>query len=141
MEFNRKKEADGRRRLSPLLWLASLGAIGVMVLGITGTLSQYVASITNSENHVETGGADSFGFSESNVVGGVPEDPACAEASAGQAVTCSTVNKNGQTGASATPIAPGQSRQRRCGSRTRPRWAASVARSPSHRSRARRSPR
>jgi len=110
MEFNRKKEADGRRRLSPLLWLASLGAIGVMVLGITGTLSQYVASITNSENHVETGGADTFGFSESNVIGGVPVDPACAEAGAGQALTCSTVNKNGQTGASATPIAPGQSR-------------------------------
>jgi hypothetical protein len=110
MEFNRKKEADGRRRLSPLLWLASLGAIGLMVLGITGTLSQYVASITNSENHVETGGADTFGFSESNVVGGIPDDPACAEASAGQAVTCSTVNKNGQTGATATPIAPGQVR-------------------------------
>jgi hypothetical protein len=107
MIFKRKTEADGKRRFSPFLWLSGVGAIGVMALGISGTLAQFTASITNTENHVETGGADSFGFSESNVVGGVPEDPACAQASAGASVNCSEINKNGQTGATAAPMAPG----------------------------------
>jgi len=105
-----KKETDRKRRFSPFLWLASLGSIGVLALGITGTLGQFVASITNTQNHVETGGADSFGFSEANVVGGIPDDPACASASAGQAVNCAQINKNGASGATATPMAPGDVR-------------------------------
>ena len=104
------RKPDRKRRFSPVLWLASLGSIGVLALGINGTLGQFVANITNTNNHVETGGPDSFGFSESNVIGGVPEDPACAEASAGQSVNCADINKNGALGADATPMAPGQSR-------------------------------
>ena len=110
MTLTQKPDVNDKRRFSPLLWFAGLAGIAVLALGITGTLAQYTASITNSENHVETGGSGSFGFEESNVVGGVPDDPACATASVGDAVTCSTVNKNGETGAVATPMAPGDVR-------------------------------
>lgn len=99
-----------RRRFLPFLWTASLGSIAVLGLGITGTLSQFTASITNTNNNVETAGPESFGFSESLVVDGQPETPACATASAGDSVNCDTINKNGEVGAPATPIAPGQTR-------------------------------
>jgi hypothetical protein len=108
MSFQRKPEVERRlRRFSPLLWTASVGAIAVLALGITGTLSQYTASITNTNNNVETAGPESFGFSESLVVDGQPVTPACATASAGDSVNCDTINKNGEIGEPATPIAPG----------------------------------
>lgn len=110
MSLKRKPGVERRRRFSPLLWMASLAAIAVLALGITGTLSQFTASITNSNNNVETVGPNAFGFSEALVLDGVPQTPECAVARAGQTATCSTINKNGQLGATATPIAPGQSR-------------------------------
>jgi hypothetical protein len=110
MSLDMKPGTERRRRFSPLLWIASLGAIAVLALGITGTLSQFVASITNTSNAVETAGPEAFGFSESLVVGGVPQTPECAVASAGDSVNCDTINKNGQLGAPATPLAPGGSR-------------------------------
>lgn len=110
MSFERKPGVERRRRFSPLLWIASLGAIAILALGITGTLSQFTASITNTNNNVETAGPESFGFSESLVVDGQPETPACATASAGDSVNCDTINKNGEIGDPATPISPGQTR-------------------------------
>jgi hypothetical protein len=104
------KQAPGverRRRFSPLLWVASLAAIAVVALGITGTLSQFTASITNTNNEVETAGPDAFGFSESLLIDGQPQTPECAVASAGDSVNCDTINKNGNLGSPATPIAPG----------------------------------
>lgn len=94
-----------RHRFSPLLWTSSLGAMAILSLGITGTLSQFTASITNSVNEVETVGAGAFGFSEAVVVGGTPA-AVCADASAGDALTCPAVNKYGADGAAATPIGP-----------------------------------
>ena len=113
--FESRHGADGKRRFSPLLWLASLAGIALLVLGITGTLSQFVASIRNPQNQVETGGPESFGFSETLVINGTPQEPVCADASAGQSVDCEfpsgeTINKFGAAGEPATPIAPGQSR-------------------------------
>lgn len=107
MSLKRKPGVERRRRFSPLLWMASLAAIAVLALGITGTLSQFTASITNTNNEVETAGPEAFGFSESLVVNGTPQSPACAVASAGGSVNCDTINKNGAVGAPATPIAPG----------------------------------
>jgi hypothetical protein len=107
MSLKRKPGVERRRRFSPLLWMASLAAIAVLALGITGTLSQFTASITNTNNEVETAGPEAFGFSESLVVNGVRQTPECAVASAGGSVNCDTINKNGQLGAPATPLAPG----------------------------------
>lgn len=110
MSLMRNPGGERRRRFSPLLWMASLGAVGILALGITGTLSQFTASITNTNNEVETVGPNAFGFSESLVVDGQPETPACATASAGDSVNCDTINKNGEIGEPATPLAPGQVR-------------------------------
>jgi hypothetical protein len=107
MQLMHKPEAERRRRFSPLLWMASLAGIAILALGITGTLSQFTASITNTNNQVQTAGPEAFGFSESLVVNGVPQTPACATASAGGSVNCDTINKNGAVGAPATPMAPG----------------------------------
>lgn len=107
MSPTRKSEKERRRRFSPLLWMASLAAIAVLALGITGTLSQFTASITNTSNEVETAGPEAFGFSESLVVDGVPQTPECAVASAGSSVNCDTINKNGAVGSPVTPITPG----------------------------------
>jgi hypothetical protein len=93
------------QRFSPLLWAASLGAMAILSLGITGTLSQFTASITNPTNQVATAAATAFGFSEAVFVGGVLQ-PVCADASAGDALTCPAVNKYGTDGGAATPIAP-----------------------------------
>src|SRR5262245_37533077 len=109
-ETEKKTEAEGkRRRLSPLLWLSSLGAIGVLVLGINGTLSQFIATIENSQNHVQTGGPESFGFEES-VVGPDGQETVCETAQAGDAAVCEDINKNGDFGEAATPMLPGQFR-------------------------------
>jgi hypothetical protein len=110
MTLIRKPRAEGRKRFSPLLWMASLAAIAVLALGITGTLSQFTASISNTQNRVETAGPSAFGFSESLVIDGVVQTPECAIARAGQTATCATINKNGALGAPATPIAPGGTR-------------------------------
>jgi hypothetical protein len=110
MRIGRESEGEGKRRFSPLLWSAGLCAAAILALGVNGTLSQFVASITNSNNNVQSGGPGSFGFSESLVVGGTPQTPACAQAGASQSLNCTTINKNGTDGAAATPIAPGQSR-------------------------------
>jgi predicted ribosomally synthesized peptide with SipW-like signal peptide len=109
MTLTQKPDVDGKRRFSPIVWIASLTAIAVLALGITGTLAAFTSSITNSANNVQTIGDGDFGFSESNVDGGVT-DPACIEASAGDALTCATVNKNGEAGAAAVPMAPGDIR-------------------------------
>jgi hypothetical protein len=101
---------ERRRRFSPLVWISSLGAIGILALGITGTLSQFSASITNVNNEVETAGPESFGFSESLVIDGQPQEPPCATAGAGDNVNCEDINKNGEDGEPATPIAPGGQR-------------------------------
>jgi hypothetical protein len=91
------------------LWVASLGAVAVLALGVTGTLSQFVASINNTNNNASTVGPEAFAFSESNVLAGVPQSPACATASAGQSVNCTTINKYGTSGTTAPPMAPGSS--------------------------------
>src|SRR3954454_17579743 len=110
MTLTQKPDVDGKRRFSPILWFAGLAGIAVLALGITGTLAAFTSSITNSANNVQTVADGDFGFSESNVDGVGAVAPACAEASAGDALTCATVNKNGATGAAATPMAPGDIR-------------------------------
>jgi len=107
----RYDEAEGRRKLrfSKPLWGASLLAAAVLALGVNGTLSQFVAQITNDQNHVST---TSFAFSESLVdpETGAPVAPPCQTAGAGESLLCSQINKYGEGGAAATPMAPGDMR-------------------------------
>lgn len=112
MRLKRKSNAEGKRRFFPLLWTAGLASAAIVALGVSGTLAQFVASITNTQNHVQTAGPEAFGFAEYLVLG--PNDQRlCARASAGQEVTCPgdipdiSINKYGQNGAAAQPIAPG----------------------------------
>jgi hypothetical protein len=105
MAITQEPDRTRRRRFSPLLWTSSLGAMAILSLGVTGTLSQFTASITNDTNEVATAPAAAFGFSEAVFVGGILQ-PVCADASAGEALTCPAVNKYGTDGAAATPIAP-----------------------------------
>jgi hypothetical protein len=109
MKLLRNKSGTGRRRFSPLLWLASLGAVAVLALGVTGTLAQFTAIITNNQNHVQSAGVNSFGLSESLVdADGVTTTPPCQTVTAGESAICSAINKYGSVGAVATPMAPGQ---------------------------------
>lgn len=112
MRIRRRSGAEHRRRVSPLLWTASAVAAAVLALGVNGTLSQFEASITNTNNQVQTAGPNAFGFSESLVQNGQPTQ-ICASASAGQNVNCPasagafSINKYGNDGGAPQPIAPG----------------------------------
>lgn len=99
-----------RRRFSPLLWTTCLGSVGVLTLGVTGTFSQFTAAINNPDNQVTTGGSDVLVLSESLVDANGVAQPACATASAGQSVDCPDINKNGEVGAPAEALLPGQTR-------------------------------
>jgi len=85
-----------------------------LALGVTGTLAQFTASITNTDNVVQTHGPEDFGFSETLIDNGEPVDnpevAPCATANAGQNSTCSLINKYGAVGAPATPMEPGATR-------------------------------
>jgi hypothetical protein len=75
-----------------------------LALGVTGTLSQFVGTITNNNNSATTGGVNTFQFSEARVdtsTGAV--DTPCAVSSAGSAVNCTTVNKYGENGLVSSP--------------------------------------
>lgn len=90
-----------RRRFSPWVWGGSALAAGVMVLGVSGTLSSWTSAIvTNDGNDVASAAAVSLEESSGGVV--------CVDtaASATNTATCSTINKYGGT---TTPLAPGQS--------------------------------
>jgi hypothetical protein len=110
MRIRRKAEAESRRRFSPLLWVASMSGAAVLALGVTGTLSAFVAQITNSTNQVETAGPNTFGLSEA-LVTGAGVQPVCQTAGPGENLTCASINKYGTNGAAAsgTPMEPGGS--------------------------------
>jgi hypothetical protein len=85
-----------------------LGAVAVLALGVTGTFSQFVAAINNTNNNASTVGPEAFAFSEA-LVTGAGVQPVCQQASAGQSLDCTTINKFGSDGTTAPPMAPGSS--------------------------------
>ena len=123
MRIRRKKEG-GRKRFSPLLWIASLVAAALLALGVTGTLAQGEASITNSQNNVETPTpvTPSVQLSEALLtptgpgdtlepVGPGAQNPCGAVADpANSPVTCADINKYGAAGDPATPMSSGETR-------------------------------
>lgn len=103
MASNKGTNTGRRRRFAPLVWLASVGAVAVLALGVSGTLSDWTAQINNSNNHVGTGslvmqetGPDSSGTATT-----------CS--SSDSTATCSTINKYGNGGVAKSNLAPGDS--------------------------------
>lgn len=85
----------GRRRFQPVLILASVAAAAVLSLSMTGSLSAFVAAITNS---TDTAGSGSVILQESGFdSAGTAET--CTSTDAGSAdinaASCSTINKYG----------------------------------------------
>lgn len=92
-----------RKRFAPLVWLGSLGAVGILALGVSGSLSDWTASITNTNNKVGTGslvmqetGPDASGTATT-----------CSSNDA--TATCSTINKYGNNGVENDKLGPGDS--------------------------------
>src|ERR1700756_2797021 len=55
MQFKPRKPRLGRKQVVPIAWAASAGSLIVLVLGITGTLSGFTATINNNANSAGTG--------------------------------------------------------------------------------------
>jgi hypothetical protein len=90
-----------RQRFAPLIWISGALAAVLLILGVSGTLSDWTkAIITNDTNTVKA--ADSLILQESG-----PNSAVCTSTDgggAGNSFTCSTIDKYGGT---ATPLAPG----------------------------------
>jgi hypothetical protein len=80
-----------RRRFVPVVWIASLVALGVAALGVTGSLSGFTASIDNNANAAGTG---------SVVMKEVSGATTCYSTATGSSIstnasTCPTIDKLG----------------------------------------------
>lgn len=90
-----------RRRFVPLVWLGSLGALVVVALAVSGTLSGFTASINNSNN---TAGSGVLTMQEGDGT------TTCLSTDSANSITtnagtCSTINKFGGS----TTMVPGDS--------------------------------
>jgi hypothetical protein len=81
-----------RRRFVPLIWLGSLGALGLLALGVGGTLSGFTASITNTGNTAASGTLLMEEDGPGSVVCLSSPTGTVTTANAG---TCATINKFG----------------------------------------------
>jgi hypothetical protein len=96
---NRTDEKTKRRRGAPLVWGASALAAGILVLGVTGTLSSWTSAVITNDTNT-TKASDAVALSEAQG-GTVCVDTATT---ADNTATCSTINKYGGT---ATTLSPG----------------------------------
>lgn len=87
--------AGGKRsRRAPLLLIGAAIAAGILILGVTGTLSSWTDAIINN-NHNTVASAGAVGLLET----GTDQTASCDTASTTtNSVTCSTVNKYGGIG-------------------------------------------
>ena len=92
--------APRRFRMAPIALIAGVGAAALLALSLTGTLSGFAASITNSSNTAASG---TLVMQEQNAAGSVT----CSSTDGGtvstNAATCSTINKFGGS----TTMTPG----------------------------------
>ena len=93
-----------RSRLVPLAWLSGLLAAGLLVLGVSGTLSTWTAAILN--NNTNTAVTSNAVVLQEKITGSPTINPDCQSSNGGFAntSTCTEINKYGGT---TTPIAPG----------------------------------
>jgi hypothetical protein len=98
-----------RRRVLPLVWMASAFSAAVLILGVNGTLSAWTSAIiTNDTNTVAT--ANALILKEAGPDGTAAHTAQTCYSSTGSGNTysCSTINKYGGT---TSPLSPGQSQQ------------------------------
>ncbi len=96
----------GRRRVVPLAWASAVAAATLLVLGVSGTLSDWtVAILHNNTNTVAT--AQAVVLKET---AGATSCISTSGAGSSNEYTCTTINKYGGTGVGTTPLSPGQSR-------------------------------
>jgi hypothetical protein len=98
---NRTDENKQRRRGAPLVWGASALAAGILVLGVTGTLSSWTAAIITNDTNT-TKASDAVALSEAQG-GAVCVDTATTSTNT---ATCSTINKYGGIAPTLTPGGP-----------------------------------
>lgn len=93
-----------RRRVVPLIWLGSFTAAILVALSVTGSISGFTASITNSANSVGTG---TLSLEESTGGGAIT----CSTSLSGSANTdtCTTINKYGNNNVTDDVLYPGAS--------------------------------
>lgn len=97
-----------RRRAFPLIWLGSIGAAVLLVLGVSGSLAGWTAAITNSENNAGTTQAPIL---LETGPGSTGTDVTCqADASNAGTFTCATINKYGDGGLANLAMKPGDSK-------------------------------
>jgi hypothetical protein len=97
-----------RRRAFPLIWLGSIGAASLLVLGVSGSLAGWTAAITNSQNNAGTTRAPIL-LETGPGSAGTPVT--CqADASTAGAYTCATINKYGAGGLANLAMKPGDSK-------------------------------
>ena len=91
-----------RRRYMPLVWLGSIAAAALLILGVTGTLSTWTDAIINN-THNTVASAAAVSLLETGPDGTTTCDTAAA---ASNSVLCSTINKYGGIGQAATGQGP-----------------------------------
>lgn len=97
-----------RRRAFPLIWLGSIGAAVLLVLGVSGSLAGWTAAITNSEDNAGTTQAPILLETGPDSTG---TDVTCqADASTAGTFTCATINKYGDGGLANLAMKPGDSK-------------------------------
>lgn len=97
-----------RRRAFPLIWLGSIGAAVLLVLGVSGSLAGWTAAITNSQNNAGTTQAPIL---LETGPGSTGTPVTCqADASTAGTFTCATINKYGDGGLANLAMKPGDSK-------------------------------
>lgn len=93
-----------RRRFAPLMWMSGALAAGVMVLGVTGTLSSWTQAIISNDTNTAKA-ADSVILQETGPDGaeGTAVCNSTDNADGTNSYTCSTINKYG---GATTPLDP-----------------------------------
>jgi hypothetical protein len=97
-----------RRRFAPLIWVSGGLAAVLMVLGVSGTLSDWTSAVISNDSN--SAGTTSSVVLEETGVDGAGAAATCTTANTvDNTYTCSQINKYGDGGALDTTLAPGDS--------------------------------
>jgi len=97
-----------RRRAFPLIWLGSIVAASLLVLGVGGSLAGWTAAITNNQNTAGTTQAPILLETGPDSAGAAATCQ--ADASTAGTYTCATINKYGAGGLANLTLKPGDSK-------------------------------
>jgi hypothetical protein len=103
----RTRRHEKRRRLVPLVWIASFVAVIILATSVNGSLSGFTASITNEGNQAGSAQAPVLVETGPNSSG---TTTTCASTSGvNGAYTCTSINKYGNGGEANLGMVPGSS--------------------------------